>query len=40
MRADVIDLSHWDDVQDGFAGTVKMGVLGVINKVTEGLGLR
>jgi GH25 family lysozyme M1 (1,4-beta-N-acetylmuramidase) len=38
MRADVIDLSHWDDVQDGFSGTVQMGVLGVINKVTEGLG--
>ena len=38
MRADVVDLSHWDDVQDGFAGTVRMGVLGVINKVTEGSG--
>src|SRR5215813_13723106 len=37
MRADVIDLSHWDNVTDGFAGTVRMGVLGVINKATEGL---
>lgn len=35
QRADVIDLSHWDDVTDAFAGTKRMGVLGVINKVTE-----
>jgi GH25 family lysozyme M1 (1,4-beta-N-acetylmuramidase) len=38
MRADVIDLSHWDDVQDGFAGAKAMGIWGVINKATEGLG--
>ena len=37
-RADAIDLSHWDDVTDGFAGAKSMGVLGVINKLTEGLG--
>lgn len=31
----VVDLSHYDDVQDGFAGAVEMGIRGVINKVTE-----
>jgi GH25 family lysozyme M1 (1,4-beta-N-acetylmuramidase) len=38
MRADVVDTSHYDDVQDGFAGTKAMGILGVINKLTEGVG--
>jgi lysozyme len=32
----VVDLSHWDDVQDKFAGLVRFGGWGVINKVTEG----
>ncbi len=30
-----VDLSHYDDVQDGFAGAVKFGIRGVVNKVTE-----
>jgi GH25 family lysozyme M1 (1,4-beta-N-acetylmuramidase) len=30
-----VDLSHYDDVQDGFAGAVKFGIRGVINKLTE-----
>ena len=34
----VVDLSHWDDVQDGLAGAKAFGIRGVINKVTEGLG--
>jgi lysozyme len=34
----VVDLSHWDDVQDKFAGAVQFGIWGVINKVTEGAG--
>lgn len=34
----VVDLSHYDDVQDGFAGAVKFGVRGIINKLTEGVG--
>lgn len=34
----VIDLSHYDDVQDVFAGAVQFGIRGVINKVTEGYG--
>lgn len=34
----VVDLSHWDDVQDKFAGAVKFGIWGVINKVTESVG--
>ncbi len=33
-----IDLSHWDDVQDGFAGAVRAGIWGIINKCTEGVG--
>lgn len=31
----VLDLSHYDDVQDGFAGAVKFGIRGVVNKLTE-----
>lgn len=31
----VVDLSHYDDVQDHFAGAVQFGIRGVINKVTE-----
>lgn len=34
----VVDLSHWDDVQDAFAGAVGAGIWGVINKVTESVG--
>lgn len=34
----VIDLSHWDDVEDKFAGAVHAGMKGIINKVTEGYG--
>jgi lysozyme len=36
----VIDLSHWDDVEDHFVGAVRSGIKGVINKVTEGYGGR
>ncbi len=36
----VIDLSHWDDVEDGFAGAVRAGIWGVINKASEGYGSR
>jgi len=34
----VTDLSHFDDVTDKFAGAVNMGIWGVINKITEGVG--
>lgn len=34
----VTDLSHYDDVTDKFAGAVRFGIKGVINKVTEGRG--
>jgi lysozyme len=34
----IVDLSHYDDVQDRFAGAVKFGIRGVINKLTEGVG--
>lgn len=34
----VVDLSHYDDVQDRFAGAVKFGIRGVVNKLTEGVG--
>src|SRR5882757_5299544 len=34
----VVDLSHWDDVQDKFAGAVKFGIWGVINKTTQYVG--
>lgn len=34
----IADLSHYEDVQDKFAGAVKFGLWGVINKVTEGVG--
>jgi lysozyme len=34
----VVDLSHYDDVQDKFAGTVAFGIRGVVNKLTEGVG--
>jgi GH25 family lysozyme M1 (1,4-beta-N-acetylmuramidase) len=34
----VMDLSHYDDVQDKFGGAVTFGIWGVINKVTEGVG--
>lgn len=34
----VVDLSHYDDVQDKFTGAVAFGIWGVINKVTEGTG--
>lgn len=33
-----VDLSHYDDVQDKFAGAVQFGIRGVINKLTEGVG--
>lgn len=33
-----VDLSHYDDVQDKFAGAARMGIRGVINKLTEGVG--
>jgi GH25 family lysozyme M1 (1,4-beta-N-acetylmuramidase) len=33
-----VDLSHYDDVQDKFAGAVAFGIRGVINKLTEGVG--
>lgn len=33
-----IDLSHYDNVEDGFTGAVKFGIRGVINKLTEGVG--
>lgn len=31
----VVDLSHYDDVQDKFAGAKAFGIWGIINKVTE-----
>lgn len=34
----VVDLSHYDNVTDKFAGAVQFGIWGVINKVTEGTG--
>jgi GH25 family lysozyme M1 (1,4-beta-N-acetylmuramidase) len=34
----IVDLSHFDDVQDWNA-VKKFGILGVINKATEGLGM-
>ena len=34
----VLDLSHYDDVKDAFAGAKKMGIWGVVNKITEGFG--
>lgn len=34
-----LDLSHYDDVQDGFAGAVKFGIRGIVNKATEGPGM-
>ena len=34
----VVDLSHYDDVQDAFKGAVTFGIKGAINKVTEGYG--
>lgn len=37
-RPKVLDLSHYDDVQDKFAGAVAFGIRGIVNKVTEGLG--
>lgn len=36
MRADVIDISHYQQVTDGFAGAKAMGIVGVIAKATEG----
>lgn len=36
----VVDLSHYDDVQDGFTGAIKFGIRGVINKVTDGTSFR
>lgn len=36
MRADVIDISHYQNVTDGFAGAKLMGIVGVIAKATEG----
>src|SRR5215471_11719507 len=33
----VVDLSHYDDVQDKFAGAVAFGIRGVINKITESM---
>lgn len=35
----VVDLSHYDDVQDAFAGAKHSGIWGVINKVTESVGV-
>lgn len=37
MRADVIDVSHYQNEIDGFVAAKKMGVLGVIAKATEGV---
>lgn len=34
----VADLSHWDDVQDGFEGAARFPLWGIINKVTDGVG--
>lgn len=34
----VVDLSHYDDVQDNFNGAKDFGIWGCINKVTEGVG--
>lgn len=36
----VVDLSHYDDVQDKFAGAKAFGIWGVINKVTESVSVR
>lgn len=36
----VIDLSHYDDVQDGFAGAVRAGIWGCINKASEAYGYK
>lgn len=36
MRADVIDISHYQTVTDDFAGAKAMGIVGVIAKATEG----
>lgn len=36
----VIDLSHYENVQDKFAGAKAFGIWGVINKVTEGRGVQ
>lgn len=36
MRADVIDISHYQKVTDGFASAKAMGIVGVIAKATEG----
>lgn len=36
----VMDLSHYDDVTDAFAGAVQFGIRGIINKVTEGTGIQ
>jgi lysozyme len=36
----VIDLSHYDNVTDNFAGAVQFGIWGVINKASEGFGFK
>lgn len=36
----VVDLSHYDDVQDKFAGAERFGIWGVINKLSEGTAVR
>jgi lysozyme len=36
----VIDLSHYDDVTDAFAGAVRFGIWGVINKASEAYGYK
>lgn len=38
IKPRVVDLSHYDNVTDRFAGFVQFGGWGVINKVTEGTG--
>ena len=38
INPEIVDLSHYDDVKDAFAGAVKFGIRGVINKLTAGIG--
>ena len=39
IAAKFLELSHSDDVQDGFAGAVAFGIKGIVNKATEGPGM-